>query len=152
MMTRTDRFESLDAFLAEKRRLTETRALQVRRIAGHWEALKRKDVRKKLSANAFHDLLGLWKPTRMLASLLGNGSIGTSLGVAFAAGKSSWPRRAALFALGLIAPKLLKRLNDLSIEDIVHELAVSAGHIRDHLRSRKRSGAAEQEANVNEYD
>lgn len=145
-MTRTDRFESIGAFVAEKNRLTEKRDVQLQRIEQHWEALKDKEVRKNLANNAFHDLLGMWKPTHMLSSILSTGSIGTSLGLAFGAGKTSWAKRAGLFALGLVAPKLIERLNNLSIEDIVHEVGVSVDHVRDHLSSRKRAQAAHSEA------
>ena len=146
-MTRTDRFENIDAFLAEKRRLTEKRDLHLQRIEEHWQALKSNEVRKNLANNAVHDLLGLWKPTRMLASIFSNGSIGTSIGLAFGSGKSSWAKRAGLFALGLVAPKLLKRFNNLSVEDIVHEVTLSVDHLRDHLRSRKQAQAAQTEVN-----
>ena len=110
MMTRTDRFGSIGAFLDEKRRLTEKRDRHVRRLEQHWDALKSKEVRGNLASNALHDLLGLWKPPRILSSVFSNGSLGTSLGLALGSGKGGWPKRAALFALGLFAPKLIQRL------------------------------------------
>ncbi len=152
MMTKTDRFESFAAFQAEKLRLTAKRDLHLERIEQHWEALKHKEVRKDLANNAVHDLLGLWKPTRLLSSLLSHGSIATSVGLAFGSGKASLPKRAGLFALGLVAPKLLKRLNNLSMEDIVQELGVSVNHVRDHIRSRREARAAGPEVDVNEND
>lgn len=145
-MTRTDRFESMAAFLAEKDRLARQREVHAQRIGQHWEALKNKEVRRNLADSAVRDLLGLWKPTRLLSELLTPGAIGSSLGLAFASGKGGWAKRAGLFALGLLAPKLLERLNQLSIEDILHEVGVSAERVRDHLRSRERAPAAPSEA------
>ena len=141
MMTRTDRFASIGAFLEEKRRLTEKRDLHAARIEQHWHALKDKKVRADLASNALQDVLGMWKPARFLGSLIGNGSMGASLGMAFGSGKGGWLKRAALFGLGMIAPKMLKRAQELSVEDIIHEVGVSVDHVRDHLRSRKRTHA-----------
>ena len=133
--------------LPSERRLTEKRDRHVRRIEQPWEALKSKEVRGNLASNALHDLLGLWKPTRILSSVFSNGSLGTSLGLALGSGKGGWPKRAALFALGLVAPKLIQRLEKLSVDDIVHEVGVSVDHVREHLRSRKKKRAeAEDEA------
>jgi len=146
-MTRTDRFESIGAFLAEKARMQEKRDLHKERIAQHWQALKNKEVRKNLAANAVEDLLSLWKPTRIISSLFNMGSLGTSLGMAFGAGKSGWPKRAGLFALGLFAPKLIQRIESISLEDITREVGVSVDRILDHLRSRKQARAAQTEAN-----
>jgi hypothetical protein len=137
MMTRTERFESMGAFLGEKRRLMEKRDRHARRIEQHWEALKDKKVRGEMASNALHDALDMWKPTRVLSSLLSNGSLGTSLGLALGSGKGGWPKRAALFALGLVAPKLIKRMKGLSLDDILHEVGVSVDHVRDHFRARR---------------
>ena len=147
MMTRTDRFGDMAAFLSEKRRLIQKRDLHAARIAQHWEALKDKDVRTDLANNAIHDLLGLWKPTRFLSSLFSPGSLGTSLSMSLGGGKGGWPKRAALFALGLIAPGLIGRIEKIDLENVAHEVGVSVDRIRDHLRSRKQARAAQAEAN-----
>ena len=145
MMTRTDRFESIGAFLDEKRRLTDKRDLHASRIEQHWQALKDKKVRGELAGNALQDVLGMWKPTRILGSLIGNGSMGASLGMVLGSGKGGWLKRAALFGLGMFAPKLLKRAQGLSVEDIIREVGTSVDHVRDHLRSRKLASVAHSE-------
>ena len=141
-MTKTDRFQSIAHLREEKLRLDATRRLHRERLKMHWEALGDKEVRKRMVSGTVSEILGSWNPTRILGKLFGGGSITSSIGLMMSAKKAGWAKKIALFALGMVAPKILKRVEHLSIPDILHEVNVSIGNVREHMRERKEARAS----------
>lgn len=141
-MTKTDRFESIAQLREEKLRLDATRRLHRERLVMHWEALGDKEVRQRMIKGTVSEAIGSWKPARILGKLIGGGSVTSSIGLMMSAKKAGWAKKAALFALGMVAPSMLKRVEKLSVPDILHEVNVSIGNVREHLRERKEERAA----------
>ena len=137
MMTKTERFKDLTALRTEKMRLDSMRKLHGERLEDHFNALKQGDFRTALAKNALSGAFGGFAPGKILGSLIGSGGLGGAIGMAAGAGKGGLLKRAGLFALGLAAPKLLKKVEDISIPDISHELGVSWDRLKDHMEVRR---------------
>jgi hypothetical protein len=76
-MARSDRFRSMDEVSAELARLDAVRDHHEARLERHWQALLDHDVRGRLMKDAAHDMVRSWKPTRVLNSIFGSGSVGS---------------------------------------------------------------------------
>lgn len=140
-MTRTDRFKDLAAVRAEKLRLDALREWHGERLEQHFNALKQGDFRTALMKNAVSSAFGGSTPGKLLGSLIGTGGIAGGLGMAMGSGKGSLLKRAGLFALGLAAPKLMKKVSHISLPDIGEELHVSWERLKDHLEVRREEKA-----------
>ncbi len=136
-MTKTDRFQNLAAFRAEKDRLKAKRDLHAEGVERHLVALKDGDFRTKLLKNSATALWGAFTPTKMLGSILSSGGIGSAIGMATGTGKGGLLKRAGLFALGLAAPRILEKVEAISLPDIGRELSVSWERWKNHRDERR---------------
>lgn len=144
MMKRTERFKDLTAVNAELIRLEGVRAAHAERFGEHFQALKRSDFRSALVRNTAMEVLGSFVPGKFLASLLGGGGMGNGLTMALGAGKGGLWKRVGMFALGLVAPKLLK-----TMPDIGHELMISWERLKDHMVQRRHEKEVHREKGEN---
>jgi hypothetical protein len=136
MMKRIDRFRTLADFKAERQRAKDLRDLHAERFREHVNVLGNGKDRSRLLKNSISGLVhGL--PGKILSVILGRGGIGSGLGLAVGAGKGGWAKRAALFAVGLAMPDLVKRLESLSLSDLAHELQVSWHRWKEHMAERR---------------
>lgn len=143
-MARSDRFHSMDEVAAELARLDAVRDHHEARLERHWQAMLDHDVRGRLLKDAAHDMVRSWKPTRVLNSIFGSGSVGSSFG--FALGRrGGLGKRALYFALSMALPVLMKKAGDLSMSDITEEVKVSVERIKQYLRERKKAHTIEEE-------
>lgn len=124
----------------ELARLDGLRAHHEVRMERHWQALLDHDVRGRLMKDAAQDMLRSWKPTRVLSSIFGDGSFGSSLGLAMRR-SGGIKKKLLMFALSMAAPGLLKKIQGTKAGDIVDEVQVSVGRIRDYIKSRKEAYA-----------
>jgi hypothetical protein len=107
MMKRIDRFRTLADFKAERQRAKDLRDLHAERFREHVNVLGNGKDRSRLLKNSISGLVhGL--PGKILSVALGRGGIGSGLGLAVGAGKGGWAKRAALFAVGLAMPDLVR--------------------------------------------
>ena len=136
-MTKTDRFKDITAVNAELLRLDAIRDAHASRLEAHFEALKHGEFRSSLMKNTVKGALGNFAPGKILGSLIGGGSVGGGLSMALGSGKGGLWKRAGLFALGMAAPKLLKKVEGISLPDIGHELGVSWDRLKDHMQQRR---------------
>lgn len=135
-MKRIDRFRTLADFKAERQRAKDLRDLHAERFREHVNVLGNGKDRSRLLKNSISGLVhGL--PGKILSVILGRGGIGSGLGLAVGAGKGGWAKRAALFAVGLAMPDLVKRLESLSLSDLAHELQVSWSRWKEHMAERR---------------
>lgn len=140
-MTKTDRFPDLAAVRAEKARLDAVRDHHGEQLENHFNALRSGSFRSAMLKNTMRSAMGNFAPGRMLGSLIGNGGLGGGLTMALGAGKGGLMKRIGLFALGLAAPKLMQKMDAISIPDIGHELRVSWDRMKDHLEARRAARA-----------
>ena len=136
-MTKTDRFQDLAAFRAEKLRAAAKSDMYAERLENHMDSLKQGEFRGKLLKNTVSSALGGSTPGKILGSIIGSAGLGGALSMAAGSGKGGLMKRAGLFALGLAAPQLLKKVEYFSISDIGHELGVSWERLKDHLEDRR---------------
>ncbi len=136
-MKRTDRFQDLTAVNAELLRLDAIRDGHAERFSDLFRSLKESEVRRTLMKNTVKEALGKFAPGKILGSLIGGGGIGSGLTMALGAGKGGLLKRMGMFALGLAAPKILKKVESISIPDVAHEFGVSWGRLKDHMQQRR---------------
>lgn len=136
-MKRTDRFKDLTALKAELLRLDAVRDAHAARLEDLFQALKRSGFRKKLIKNTVKEALGNFAPGKLLGSLIGSGGVGSGLGMALGSGKGGLLKRLGLFALGVAAPKLVKKVEAVPLSAIGHEFGVSWERLKDHMRQRR---------------
>lgn len=136
-MTRTDRFASLADFRAEKQRLAALRERHKDQLMGQLAALKRGSVRSNLVKNTVTGMIGNSMPGKLIGALIGKGGLGSGFGMALGVGKGSLLKRLGMFAVGMAAPKLIQRIESISLEDIGHELKVSWERWKEHQEQRK---------------
>lgn len=139
-MVRTEPFKNMAEVSLELRRLDAIRKGHEDRLERHWQALLDHDVRGRLLKDAANDVIRSWKPTRMLNSIFGGGSLGGSLMAAVGV-RGGWFKRAALFGLNMALPKILGKVNDLSVSDIAREMRTSYERFREHMEERKKARA-----------
>ncbi|MBK6408770.1 MAG: hypothetical protein IPP95_01910 [Flavobacteriales bacterium] len=136
-MMRSERFKDLTSVNAELLRLEEVRDTHAARLDNHFQALKQSEFRSALVKNTMKDALGSFAQDNLLGSLIGGGGLGNGLSLALGAGKGGLWKRVALFALGLAAPKLLQKVESISLPDILHEFGVSWERLKDHVQQRR---------------
>ncbi|MBK9421458.1 MAG: hypothetical protein IPN44_10475 [Flavobacteriales bacterium] len=136
-MTKTDRFKDLSDFHAEKLRLDAIRDVHADRLESHFNALKEGKFRSTLLKNSVNEALGSFAPGKILGSILGGGGLGSAISMATGTAKGGLMKRAGLFALGLAAPKLLKKVESISLPDIGQELGVSWRRLKEHMQERR---------------
>ncbi len=136
MGKKTDRFSNLAALHAEKERLAALRDAHAERLEMHFTALGDGRFRKALVKETLGDAMGHLLPKGLLGTLIGGGGIGGGLSMAMGA-KGGWAKRAGLFALGMAAPALVKRMERFSMADVGRELKVSMERWRQHVHDRK---------------
>lgn len=134
-MKRIERFSSLAEVDTEKARLDARRKVHQARWERHWHALQDHEVRGHLIRDAANDAFRSWKPARMLAGLLGDGSFGSAFGAA-ARTSGGLPKRALWFGASLLLPGLLKRAAGISLETLQDEFRISFDRIKDYVSSR----------------
>lgn len=143
-MARSERFRHMDEVARELARLDAVREHHELRLERHWQAMLDHDVRGRLLKDAAHDMVRSWKPTRVLNSIFGGGSVGSSFGFALGR-KGGLGRRALYFALSMALPALLKKAGDLSLTDITDEVKVSIERVKEYLRDRRKARTTEDE-------
>ncbi|HEX2616313.1 MAG TPA: hypothetical protein VHL57_02160 [Flavobacteriales bacterium] len=146
-MKRTDRFNDLAEVRMELQRLDTVRKAHEDRLERHWQAVLDHDVRGRLLKDAANDVIRSWKPAHMLSKVFGGGSVGPSL-LSAVTGRGGWFRKATMFALSMALPKILGKVNDVTVNDITREVQVSYQRFRDHLQARK----AAKDAHLNDDD
>lgn len=134
-MRRTERFKDLDEVQREKERLDRRRHVHRQRLERHWHALQDHDVRGHLIRDAANDAFRSWKPARLLAGLVGEGSFSSAFGAA-ARTSGGIPKRALWFAASLVLPGLLKRASGLSLDTLNEELRLSFERVKDYINDR----------------
>lgn len=139
---KTDRFGDLATFRAEKDRLRTARDHHAGRLRAHFDALGESEVRSTLMKNTVGGLFSGTLPGKLLSKAIGNGGIGSGIGMAVGLGKGGILKRLGMFVLGMAAPKLIHKVEEFSIEDLRHELLVSWERWKDHSEQRRRSKAA----------
>lgn len=137
MMTRTDRFAKVADFRAEKQRLNALRELHKEQLMGHFAALKRGSVRSTLVKNTVSGMFGNSMPGKLIGTMVGNGGLGSGFGMAMGVGKGSLLKRLGMFAVGMAAPRLVKQIESISVDDIGRELKVSWDRWKEHQAQRK---------------
>ncbi|MGB3868164.1 MAG: hypothetical protein WBG34_16285 [Flavobacteriales bacterium] len=137
MMKTTDRFADLKEFQAEKALLLMERREHLVRLERHFSIWKEPRFRKAMVNDVVGDITRQILPKGILGTLLGKGDVSSGLRMAFGTGQGGLLKRAALFALGIAAPSLLQKLENISLPDIGHELQVSWHRLKEHMRERK---------------
>jgi hypothetical protein len=135
-MARTDHFRDLSELRQELRRLDEERQASGDRIERYWHALQDREVRGRLISDAIGDALHAWKPLKMASSLFGGGSVGASFATAMGRGKG-WGGKIFWFLLSMALPRLLQRVEDLSMDEIGGHLRTTVDRISDYFARRK---------------
>ena len=136
-MKTTDRFADLNEFRAEKARLQLESREKRARLDEHFLAWKDPNFRKAMGKDVVGDITHLILPKGILGSLLGKADMGSGLRMALTPGTGGVAKRAGLFALGIAAPTLLKKLESISLPEIGHEFQVSWERLKEHMRDRK---------------
>lgn len=134
-MKRTERFADLAAVRAEKQRLAAVRDAHGARLQAHYAILKRKEFRAAVAKETLGGLLRHAVP-QSLEALWSRRGLTSGLQMALG-GKGGWAKRAGLFAVGLAAPALLKRMQQIPLDDITRELMVSLGRLREYVKNRR---------------
>lgn len=145
-MARTERFTSFNDLDRELQRLNEVRQRHEDRLERHWKALQDREVRGALMSDAVGDVVRAWKPTRVLGSLFGGGSFGASLGAALGTRRGGMTGKLFSFALSMALPKLLERLEHLSVDDIGKHLRTTVERVGQYIAKRREERHAEQDA------
>lgn len=141
-MTRKPPFESLAQAEAELRRRAAERDRWGDRLEGHVLALKEPGMREDLLRNSVAGMFRNGWAGRMAGSLIGQAPDGLGWALGAASGKGILLRRAGWMALAFAAPKLLERMNGFSWDDLVRELGVSWGRLKEHWEQRKADRSA----------
>ena len=136
-MKTTDRFADLKEFRAEKARLHLVSLENRDRLEQHFLAWKDPHFRKAMGKDVVGDITHLILPKGILGTILGKGDVGSGLRMAFTAGSGGVAKRAGMFALGIAAPTLLQKLENISLPEIGHEFQVSWQRLKDHMRVLK---------------
>ena len=148
-MKRTDRFQNLTAVNAELLRLDAVRDGHAERFSELFRSLKESEFRSTLMKNTVKEAMGKFAPGKIIGSLIGGGGIGSGLSMAIGAGKGGLLKRLGMFAVGLAAPKILKKVESISIPDVAHEFGVSWGRLKDHMAQRREERAFQKEKEEN---
>ncbi len=148
-MRRTERFKDLTAVNAELIRLEGIRDVHAENLEDHFQALKQSDFRNALVKNTMMGALGNFAPGKILGSLISGSSVGGGLSMALGAGKAGLWKRIGLFALGLAAPKLVEKVESISLPDIAHEFGVSWERLKDHMQKRREEKELRKEKEEN---
>jgi|GEM_PF-4709633 len=137
MKTTDPRFADLQEFRAEKARLTLARQNHLDRLDRHLSAWKEPEFRSAMAQDVVGRITHKLIPKGMLGSLIGKLDVGSGLRIALSPGSGGIVKRAALFALGIAAPSLLEKLQNISFEDIGEEFQVSWQRWKEHQRNRR---------------
>ncbi|MEO7080893.1 MAG: hypothetical protein ABIY71_05165 [Flavobacteriales bacterium] len=143
-MKTTDRFADLKEFRAEKARLQIERTANRVRLEQHFQAWKEPHFRKAMVKDVVGDITHLVLPKGILGSLLGKADLGSGLRMALGAGGGGLLKRAGLFALGIAAPSMLSKLENISLPEIGNEFQVSWQRLKEHMRERRAERREEQ--------
>lgn len=136
-MKGTDRFQSLAELRIERQRLKAIRDKHQDALKEYWELVHEKEFRRGLAGDAFGDMLRAWKPMRTLGRFFqsDNGSIGNVLGMAMGSRAKTLKGRLFAWAVGAIAPMLLKKYaTPERMEHVVDEVKRSWERVRDRVR------------------
>jgi len=136
-MKRIDRFQSLAELRVERDRLRAVRDARQDALRGHWDLLHEKDFRRGLAGDAFGDMLRAWKPMRTLSSFMrsDDGPLGNVLGVLLSSRARGLKGRLFAWAVGLLAPVLLKKYaTPERMEHVAQEVRRSWDRVRERIR------------------
>lgn len=140
-MGKSDRFASLAELHAEKERVTSLRDGHAARLEGLYTTLRSSVFRKRLATEALGDAMNGMLSRSVLGTMIGRGGVAGGLSLAMRSGSGGWMRRAGLFALGLVAPALIDRLQHVPFAKIGSEVRVSLDRLRNHLDQRRAARA-----------
>ncbi len=143
-MKTTDRFADLKEFRAEKARLQMERTANRVRLEQHFSAWKEPHFRKAMVKDVVGDITHLVLPKGILGALLGKADMGSGLRMALGASGGGLLKRAGLFALGIAAPTMLSKLENISLPEIGNEFQVSWQRLKEHMRERRSDRKEEQ--------
>lgn len=139
-MKKTDRFQSLADVRLERQRLKAVRDKHQDSLTEYWQLVHEPDFRRGLAGDAFGDMLKSWKPIRSLGRLFqaDNGAVGNIIGLALGSRSRTIKGRIFAWALGAIAPIVLKKYaTPERMEHVMTEVKRSW----DRVRERAREGA-----------
>lgn len=143
-MDKGHRFASVSALAAERDRLDALRRFHGTRLERHWAALKDKDVRGTLFRDAISDMVASWRPARMAADLVGNGSITSAVGNAIFR-RGGLAKRLLSFGATLALPYLLNKLGDMSLAQLKDRTTQVLSAIREFVAPDHDNDAPEED-------
>ncbi|MBP8823065.1 MAG: hypothetical protein KBH07_05440 [Flavobacteriales bacterium] len=128
-------FRSLAEYRAERQRWAGTSGLYAGRLRTHLAAIRDKETRRGLAREAATGLLRSALPQSMSSALSATG-MGNALHLVLGRGKAGWTKRALLFGLGLVAPALVAKVEQLPLRKLVREVGISLDRVQAYLRER----------------
>lgn len=139
-MKGTDRFRDLAELRSERERLRALRDKHQAALHAYWELVHEKEFRRGLAGDAFGDMLKAWRPLRTIGSFLrsDNGAVGSALGLVMGARSRTLKGRLITWAIGAIAPMLMRRYaTPERLDHLAEELQESWDRVKERMRQRR---------------
>ncbi len=129
-----ERFRNLAEYRAERQRWAQASEHHAQRLHGYAARLKDPAVRQDLMREALGGMLRGALPQGLSGAMTGAG-FGGVLQMALGRGQGSLAKRALLFGIGLVAPTLLAKVEQLPLRTLINEVGISLERIKNYLRT-----------------
>ncbi len=142
-----NRHLDLKSFRTEKARIRIERDRSLMRVGEHWDLLRTPETRGILLRDAVGDVIGSWKPVKVIREVMNghvSGALLSTVGSLYAASRPTWAKRALFGGINWAMGKVLGE-QGASVEgtvDLRSSIHATARSIGSALRRRRERHSA----------